>query len=97
VFGNGTRPTGRFRECFRKFKHRWDHEQIDSRTVEGVNRAQLDKWVADYGEDSDFVKVRVRGMFPSIAAGQFISEADVDAAFGRIIRARARSSSRRRS
>jgi hypothetical protein len=33
--------------------------------VEGINLEQVDKWVADYGEDSDFVKVRVRGMFPS--------------------------------
>jgi hypothetical protein len=86
VFGNGTRPTGRFRECFRRYKHRWDHDQIDSRTVEGINLEQVDKWVADYGEDSDFVKIRVRGMFPSASPKQFISEKDVDAAFGRVIR-----------
>jgi hypothetical protein len=43
-------------------------------TVEGVNHTQIQKWVDDYGEDSDFVKVRVRGMFPSAAARQFIDE-----------------------
>jgi hypothetical protein len=96
VFGNGTRSTGRFRECFRKFKHRWRGKQIDSRTVEGVNTAQMEQWVADYGEDSDFVKVRVRGMFPSAAGKQFISEADVDAAFGRV-RGPSSTASRRRS
>lgn len=83
AFGNPTRSTGRFRECFRKFKHRWRREQIDSRTVEGTNKVELAKFVEDNGEDSDRVKVRIRGMFPSMSAKQFISEADLDAAFGR--------------
>lgn len=78
VFGNPTQATGRFRECFRKYKHRWITRQIDSRTVEGTNKEQLNKWVADYGEDSDFVKVRVRGIFPNTSANQFISQALVD-------------------
>jgi hypothetical protein len=86
VFGNGTRATGRFRECFRRFKHRWRTRHIDSRTVEGTNKEQLNQWVEDYGEDSDFVKVRVRGMFPVQSAKQFISEADVDKAFGKGLR-----------
>ena len=42
--------------------------------------------IDDYGIDSDFVKVRVRGMFPSMSVKQFISIADVDAAFGRSLR-----------
>ena len=83
AFGNPTRNTGRFRECFRRYKHRWNHAQIDSRTVEGTNKAQMAKWAEDYGEESDFFKVRVRGMFPSMSARQFISEADVAAAYGR--------------
>lgn len=83
VFGNSTRATGRFRECFRRFSHRWTTRQIDSRTVEGVNLGELQKLVDDYGEDSDIVKVRVRGIFPSMSAKQFIGEADVDAAYGR--------------
>lgn len=86
VFGNGTRATGRFRECFRKFRHRWAGKNIDSRTVEGTNRAQLDKVVADNGEDSDYVKVRVRGMFPNASVKSLISEADVDPAYGRHLR-----------
>lgn len=86
AFGNPTRNSGRFRECFRKFKHRWITRQIDSRTVEGTNKAQIQKWVDDYGEDSDFVKVRVRGIFPSMSAKQYISEADVDGAYGKHLR-----------
>ena len=86
AFGNPTRNVGRFRECFRRFKHRWKARQIDSRTVEGTNKEQIAKWAADYGEDSDFFKVRVRGMFPSMSARQFIGEADVATAYGKVLR-----------
>jgi hypothetical protein len=86
VFGNPTRNTGRFRECFRKFRHLWKTKQIDSRTVEGTNKETLAQQVQTYGEDSDFVKVRIRGMFPSMSAKQFISTDDVDAARGRHLR-----------
>lgn len=86
VLGNPTRASGRFRECWRKYRHRWNGAQIDSRTVEGTNKEQIQKWIQDHGEDSDFVKVRVRGIFPSMSAKQFISEADVDAAYGRHLR-----------
>lgn len=82
AFGNPTRNTGRFRECFRRFKHRWANRQIDSRDVEGTNKTQIQTWVDDYGLDSDFVKVRVRGMFPSMSARQFISEVDVSRGYG---------------
>lgn len=86
VFGNPTRNTGRFRECFRKYRARWKTRQIDSRTVEGTNKKTLQDMVDTYGEDSDIVKVRIRGMFPAMSAKQFISTTDVDAAFGRVLR-----------
>lgn len=76
VKGNPTRNTGRFRECFGRYAHRWVGKQIDARTVEGTNKAQIAKWVEDYGEDSDFVRVRVRGVFPKASSQQFI-ESDV--------------------
>lgn len=80
AFGNPTQNTGSFRECFGKHRHLWKTAQIDSRTVEGVNKAYLDELVATYGEDSDIVKVRVRGMFPSTSSMQFISSAVVEEA-----------------
>jgi hypothetical protein len=80
VFGNPTQNVGRFRECFRKFKKRWIRRQIDSRTVPGTNLAFLNRLVEDHGEDSDIVKKRVRGMFPSSSAKQFIPTDYVDAA-----------------
>lgn len=73
TFGNPTRNTGRFRECFGRFRHRWATRQVDSRTVSITNKDQIAQWVADYGEDSDFVRVRVRGVFPRAGSTQFIS------------------------
>lgn len=75
VFGNPTRNKGRFRECFPggRFSHRWSTAAIDSRTVPISNKTQIQRWVDDYGEDSDFVRVRVRGMFPRVDAESFIS------------------------
>jgi hypothetical protein len=80
AFGNPTQNTGRFRECFGKYKHRWKTFQIDSRTVEGTNKEQIAKWIEDYGEDSDFVRVRVRGEFPRAGSSQFIGSDIVAAA-----------------
>lgn len=73
AFGNPTRNSGRFFECFHKFKHIWQTTQIDSRSVAVSNKETLQQWVDAYGEDSDFVKVRVRGLFPSASNNQLIS------------------------
>jgi hypothetical protein len=78
TFGNPTRNTGRFRESFGKFKHRWNTRQIDSRTCKMTDKRKLNQWVEDFGEESDFVKVRVRGSFPSASSMQFISGDLVD-------------------
>jgi hypothetical protein len=84
AFGNPTRNSGAFHACFHGMRHRWHTRQIDSRSVSITNKAQIAQWIEDYGPDSDFVKVRVRGMFPALSSRQFISVADVDAAFGRL-------------
>lgn len=80
VFGNPTRNTGRFRECFGRYRHRWRTHQVDSRTAKLTNKAQIAQWIADYGEDSDFVRVRVRGVFPRSGSTQFIGGDLVEAA-----------------
>lgn len=78
VFGNPTRNTGRFRECWRKFKHRWHNRQVDSREARMTNKKKIAEWEKDYGEDSDFFKVRVRGVFPSAGSLQFVPTDYVD-------------------
>lgn len=86
AFGNPTKNSGRFRECFRKYRNYWHTEQIDSRTVKVSNKVLLNEWVELYGEDSDFVKIRVRGVFPSASDTQFISATIVDEAQKRMYR-----------
>lgn len=85
VFGNPTRNKGRFRECFAggRFAHRWRSRAIDSRTVPIANMDQINRWIEDYGEDSDFVRVRVRGIFPRVDAESFISYGVASAAVSR--------------
>lgn len=82
VFGNPTVTTGRFRECFAggRFHKRWKANQIDSREVPGTNKVEFAKWIEDWGEDSDFVRVRVRGQFPRGGSMQFIDSEIVEAA-----------------
>jgi hypothetical protein len=87
-FGNPTRNSGDFHAIFndRALSSRWLRYQIDSRDCQVANKTLINQWIEDYGLDSDFCKIRVRGMFPSMSAKQFISTADVDAAFGRVVR-----------
>lgn len=74
--GNLTRNTGRFKEIFPggRFAHRWWTRQVDSRTCKKTDKQQIAQWIADYGEDSDFVRIRVKGEFPRAASTQFIGE-----------------------
>jgi hypothetical protein len=85
VFGNPTRQSGRFRECFPggKFASRWLTREIDSRSVKRTNKKQLNDWIADYGLDSDFVRVRILGKFPKTDSDSFI---DRDVAVGASVR-----------
>jgi len=78
AFGNPTKNTGSFKECFTRMRHRWITKQVDSRTAKMANKVQLDQWIEDYGLDSDYVRVRVLGQFPKQASTQFISEMTAD-------------------
>lgn len=83
VFGNPTRNTGFFHGAFHAQRHRWTTYQIDSRDVAITNKEQIQQWVDDFGVDSDFVKVRVRGIFPNASSLQFIPRDVVDQAMER--------------
>lgn len=72
AYGNPTRTTGRFHKvCTRPGA--WTYNRVDSRTVRFTNKAQIAEWVKEYGEDSDFVRVRVKGQFPRAGFANFIS------------------------
>lgn len=82
MFGNPTRNTGRFRDAFPggRFADFWTTRAVDSRTVPQTNKKQIDRWIAAYGEDSDFVRIRVKGEFPSVGEMEFFNSAVVEAA-----------------
>jgi hypothetical protein len=71
AFGNPTRNNGKFYEAITG-ANRWKKRQIDSRTVEGTNKALLDAQIKEWGEDSDRARVRIRGEFPRGGSTQFI-------------------------
>lgn len=75
VFGNATRSTGHFyRVCFGTQRARWKTMCLDARESLFTNKALIQEWIDDYGEDSDFVRVRVRGLPPRASELQWIDQ-----------------------
>lgn len=52
----------------------WFTKRVDSRTVKISNKKEIQKWIDSYGEDSDFVRVRVKGLAPRADNLQCIPE-----------------------
>lgn len=85
-FGNPTRSTGDFhRSGFGDMRALWDVFVIDSRDCKFTNKEQIAEWASFHGEDSDFMRVRVRGLPPAASDLQFIDQARVSAACGRAV------------
>ena len=85
VFGNPTRNIGRFKECFPggAFSEYWHSRAVDSRTISFTDKQQIDRWIKAYGDDSDFCRIRIYGMFPRVGEMEFFSAEDVAAAMVR--------------
>jgi len=78
IFGNPTRNDGQLHKvCFGGQRDLWNHRSIDSRTSAITNKEQIQEWLLTYGEDSDFFKVRVRGLPPAASELQFIDSTRV--------------------
>ncbi len=85
LFGNPTKNTGKFyRVIFGSETNRWMSRIIDSRDVAISNKALIEEWRNDYGENSDWFRVRVRGLHPRASDVQFIDSERVEAAQERI-------------
>ena len=81
AWGQCERNTGRFYEInFGRAEHRWNHRTIDSRTSRFTNKVLIAQDLLDYGEDSDYFRVRVRGLAPNADELQFIDRARILAA-----------------
>lgn len=72
-FGQPTRADGEFFAVTSGSKRdRWKQFPIDSRQSKLTNKELIAQWEQDYGEDSDFFRVRVRGLPPRAGDLQFI-------------------------
>lgn len=81
MFGNPTRSNGSFHKAmFGVMRHRWKQFIIDSRETRFANKDLIAEWIQDHGEESDFIRVRVRGLPPAASDLQYISTALVSAA-----------------
>jgi len=76
MFGNPTKSTGRFRDAFTEGSG-WHTTQVDARRISFTNKGQFEAWSRAYGEDSDYFRIRVRGVFPRSGESEFISAAIV--------------------
>lgn len=73
AFGQLTRRDGVFHEItYGAKRERWFQRPVDSRDSKLTNKAQLQEWIEDHGDDSDFVRVRVKGLPPVTNELQFI-------------------------
>jgi hypothetical protein len=81
--GNPLHASGRFRDCFERYSRRWVTRHVNSLEVSFTNKPQLERWIEDFGEDSDFVRTRVMGEFPHTGSTQFIGPELVDDAMQR--------------
>jgi hypothetical protein len=71
-YGNPTRTSGQFfKRCTQPKRN--SYTRVDSRDVRFSNKKQIQAWIEDYGDDSDFVRVRVKGQFPRAGFSNYIS------------------------
>jgi hypothetical protein len=79
-YGNPTRTSGQFFKEHNKGTESNERGNIvhhsvrvDSRRVRLTNKEQIALEIQEYGEDSDFVRVRIKGMFPRAGYDNFIA------------------------
>lgn len=64
VVGNLTEPSGAFYDCFERNAKYWLPINVDARDARMADQKRIAQWADQYGEDSDFFRVRVMGLPP---------------------------------
>lgn len=81
LFGNPMNRGGRlFRSVFGNLQNSFIHKSVDSRDCKFTNKPQIDKWIAERGEDSDWIRAHVKGLPPNADELQFIDNERVQEA-----------------
>ena len=88
LFGNVTKNTGKLhRTLFGSERDKWNGRSVDSRTCMLPPKAKIAEEIAMYGEDSDYVRVWIRGLAPKQGDMQFIDTGRVREAQARTAQA----------
>ena len=69
---NPTKNSGRFYECWNKFKSLWLTFTVDSREVSLTDHAAIEEAISLWGLDDDYTKMSFLGEFPSSSFNQLI-------------------------
>jgi hypothetical protein len=80
VFGNPYQKRGRFYEIFTRFAHRWVTMTVDTRTAKAANQKKIAADIEDWGLDSDYVRINIKGEFPAQDADTLIPLPLIEAA-----------------
>lgn len=81
AWGQMTRNAGEFYNvCFGDASTRWDSRVFDGRESAFTNKTLIKEWREEYGEDSDWYRVRVLGLPPRASELQFIGQDLIDGA-----------------
>lgn len=83
VYGNPTKRSGRFYDCWHKFARRWTKFTVDAREAAMANKKRIAEMIEDWGLDSDYVRVRVLGQFPEQDVATLIPADWLDKALNR--------------
>jgi hypothetical protein len=81
--GNPTRLTGYFYDAFHKNRGLWAGMKVSCYDSRRTNWAEIDQWKEEYGEDSNFFRVRALGEFPTAEDDVIIPLYMVESAIGR--------------
>lgn len=86
ALGQMTRNSGEFyRACFGSLAARWNKRRVDSRTSRFTNKEKIEQEIADYGLESDYVRVRILGYPPAASELQYIDKGRIDLARKRVM------------
>ena len=80
---NGTRNSGYFYNACEDPKN-WYVLHIDSRSSKWTDKGKIADLIGKYGEDSDVVRVNVRGLFPMMSSASIVSDGAILAAMRRV-------------
>ncbi len=81
--GNPTRLSGYFFDAWHKNRQYWATMKVAAHESSRCNQAELAKWREEYGDDSNFYRVRALGEFPTAEDDVIIPLHMVESAVGR--------------